>query len=101
MLTSSCPMSLPEPSENLPPGSSFYRKDWVALNRARAKMVRTGDNLANWGLADNAACPCGEQTQTMHHILRGCTLGPSCSSQDPLETNHAAHQWTRWWRDKI
>ena len=86
--------SLPEPSESLPSGSSFCRKDSVALNRARAKMGRTGDNLVKWRQADNAACPCGEQIQTMDHILRGCTLGPSCSNQDLLEANHAALQWT-------
>ncbi|KAK3874154.1 hypothetical protein Pcinc_020885 [Petrolisthes cinctipes] len=43
LLPSDC---IPEPSESLPPGSSFCRKDWVALNRARAKVGRTGDDLA-------------------------------------------------------
>ena len=97
LLPSDC---LPEASESLPPGSSFCRKDWVALNRARAKVGKTGDNLAKWGLAENAACPCGEPIQTMDHILRGCTLGPSYSDQDLLEANHTALQWTQWWRDK-
>ena len=44
-------------------------------------MGRTGDNLAKWGIADDAACPCGGQIQTMDHILRGCTLGPSAPTK--------------------
>ncbi|KAK4303656.1 hypothetical protein Pmani_019433 [Petrolisthes manimaculis] len=79
----------------------WARKDWVALNRARTKVGRTGDNLADGRLSDNAACLCEKQTQTMDHILQGCTLGPSCSNEDLLEANDAALQWTLWWRDKI
>lgn len=93
--------SLPEPSENLPPGSSFSRKDWIALNRARVRVGKTGDNLNKWGLRESTACPCGEQIQTMDHILRGCTLGPICSNQDLLEANHAALRWIQRWRDTI
>ena len=93
--------SLPEPSENLPPGSSFSRRDWIALNRARARVGRTGDNLARWGLSESTACPCGDQRQTMDHILQGCTMGPSCSNQDLLEANHAALRWIQWQRDTI
>ncbi|NEO82313.1 reverse transcriptase domain-containing protein [Moorena sp. SIO4G3] len=88
---------IPEPNENLPPGSTFCRKDWVALNRARSGVGRTGDNLVQWKLTDDAACPCGEELQTMDHILRECTLGPSCSNQDLLEANQTAVQWIQWW----
>ena len=88
--------SLPELSENLPSVSSFSRKDWIALNRARARVGKTGDNLAKWGLIEGTACSCGEQIQTMDHILRRYTLGPSCSNQDLLEANHAALRWIQW-----
>ena len=88
--------SLPPPCETLPTGTSFKRKEWTALNRARAKVGRTNDNLHKWGLADSPACPCGEKTQTMEHILRDCKLGPRCSDQDLLEANHIALQWTQW-----
>ena len=92
---------IPEPNESLPSGSTLCRKDWVALNRARSGVGRTGDNLVQWKLKDDAACPCGEELQTMDHILRECTLGPSCSNQDLLEANQAAVQWIQWWRDTI
>ena len=92
---------LPLPSENLPNGTSFNRKEWVTLNRARAGVGRTNSNLHRWGLADSAACPCGEPIQTMEHILRGCVLGPSCSDQDLQEANERSHQWCQWWSDKL
>ena len=92
---------IPEPSETLPLGSTLDRKDWVALNRARSGVGRTRDNLVRWGLADDTACPCGEEVQTMTHILHECTLGPSCSNQDLMEANQTAMQWIQWWRDSI
>ena len=93
--------SIPKPSEDLSNGASLSRKDWVALNRARAKTGRTGDNLFRWGLAENAQCACGESVQTMDHILRSCPEGPSCSNEDLLEANQPAQDWLLRWRDKI
>ena len=93
--------SIPKPSEDLSNGASLSRKDWVALNRARAKTGRTGDNLFRWGLAENAQCACGESVQTMDHILRSCPEGPSCSNEDLLEANQPARDWLLRWRDKI
>lgn len=92
---------LPPPSENLPNGTSFNRKEWVTLNRARTGVGKTNGNLQRWGLAASAACPCGDPNQTMEHILRGCVLGPSCSNQDLLEANERSLQWCQWWSDKI
>ena len=94
-------VSLPLPSETLPNGTSFNRKEWVTLNRARARVGRTNSNLHRWGLAASPACPCGAPNQTMRHILRDCKQGPSCSDEDLLEANHTALQWTQWWSDKI
>ena len=93
--------SVPPPSETLPNGTSFIRKDWVTLNRARARVGRTNNNLHRWGLAASAACPCGEPDQTMDHILRDCKLGPNCSNKDLLEASNTSLQWTKWWSDKI
>ena len=41
--------ALPNPSEDLPCGFSLSRKKWVTLNRGRAEVGRTGDNLQKWG----------------------------------------------------
>ncbi|KAK3883799.1 hypothetical protein Pcinc_011924 [Petrolisthes cinctipes] len=93
--------TVPPPSESLPNGTSFKRNEWVALNRARAKVGRTQDNLHKWGLVPQPTCPCGEPIQTMDHILRECTLGPHCTDQDLLDANQSASQWCQWWHEKI
>ena len=57
-----------DPKEELPNGTELQRKEWV-LNRARAKVGRTADNLKKWGLSATSMCSCGSQDQTMQHIL--------------------------------
>ncbi|KAK3887092.1 hypothetical protein Pcinc_008779 [Petrolisthes cinctipes] len=93
--------TVPPPSESLPNGTSFKRNEWGALNRARAKVGRTQDNLHKWGLVPQPTCPCEEPIQTMDHILRECTLGPHCTDQDLLDANQSASQWCQWWHEKI
>ena len=93
--------ALPNPSEDLPCGFSLTRKKWVTLNRGRTKVGRTGDNLQRWGYADGAECPCGEEIQTMSHILSSCPLGPICSNIDLRTANNTALQWVEAWCDKI
>ena len=93
--------AIQDPREQLPTGTSLSRRDWVTLNRARAKVGRTGKNLLKWGLADTSECPCGNPVQTMEHILRDCKLGPSCTDTDLLESNTKAKLFIQYWRDKI
>ena len=101
--TDNCPLSeaIQIPCESLPQGTNLCRKDWVTLNRARAKVGRTRDNLHKWGLAPSAECPCGHSIQTMEHILRDCSLGPVCTDLDLFESSQTAMQWIQCWRDKI
>ena len=93
--------AIQDPREQLPTGTSLSRRDWVTLNRARAKVGRTGKKLLKWGLADTSECPCGNPVQTMEHILRDCKLGPSCTDTDLLESNTKAKLFIQYWRDKI
>ena len=93
--------ALPNPDETLPQGSNLSRKDWVTLNRARAKVGKTKDNLHKWRFTTSTECPCGEEIQTMCHILQECQMGPHCSDQDLKEANDTALQWIRFWRDNI
>ncbi|KAI8490923.1 IQ motif-containing GTPase-activating protein 3 [Branchiostoma belcheri] len=85
--------ALPPPSETLPPGTDLRRRDWVALNRARAKVARTGDNLARWGKSTSTTCSCGEDPQTIQHLMHDCRLGPTCTDTDLQEANEAARNW--------
>ena len=89
------------PAEELPSGTRLPRSQWVALNRARAKVGRTGSNLHRWGLAPSSRCMCGSPNQTMEHILSGCELGPTCSDMDLRACNSDAQEWTQYWCDKI
>ena len=93
--------AMPEPSENLPPGTHLPRRLWVALNRARSKVAKTGDNMVRWGLSDNASCECGEAIQTLDHLLRHCPAGPRCTEQDLRDANASAHCWLERWSDKL
>ena len=95
------PATIPPPSEDLPEGSMLGRKEWAALNRARAGVGRTGKNMFKWGLQASAACDCGEHEQSMKHILKDCPLSPPVSDDDLLTANTAALDWIDVWRDKI
>ena len=101
--TDRCPPNeaIQSPRESLPNGTNLNRRDWVTLNRARARVGRTGDNLQKWGLAPSAECPCGHPSQTMKHILRECPLTPICTDLDLFNPNETTLQWIQCWRDKI
>ena len=96
-----CNNALQSPTEQLPRGTALKRKDWVTLNRARAKVGRTGKNLHRWGLKPSSECSCGHESQTMEHILEDCELGPAISDSDLLECSDAALEWIQIWRDTI
>ena len=74
---------------------------WLTLNRGRAKVGKTGDNLQKWGYTASAECPSGETPQTMDHILHGCPLGPTCTDIDLKAANEIATLWIDKWCDKI
>ena len=89
------------PTEELPSGTDLPRKEWVALNRARCKVGRTGSNLLKWDLSDTSECPCGNPRQTMQHILHDCSLGPHCTDSDLFECNDAARDFIGHWNETI
>ena len=93
--------ALPEISESLPSGTDLPRQEWVALNRARAKVAKTGDNLVRWDIEPSAECPCGDPNQTLHHLQHECPLGPRVSDEDLKEANDTARRWIERWRDKL
>ena len=93
--------ALPEPKECLPLGWNLPRREWVTLNRARAKVAKTRDNLVKWGFVRNADCPCGTAVQTIAHILTDCPLGVTCSDEDLRDASGTARQWIKLWGDTI
>ena len=93
--------AIQDPREQLPSGTYLPRRDWVALNRARAKVGRTRSNLQKWRLATTSECRCGNPSQTMEHIIQDCELGPPCTDKDLQDCNIAAQNFIQYWRDKI
>ena len=98
---SQCSDAIQEPNEQLPRGTNLPRKDWVTLNRGRAKVGKTGKNLQRWGLQQTSECPCGHPQQTMEHILESCELGPRVTDTDLLECSDKALEWIQSWRDML
>ena len=93
--------ALPEPKERLPLGWNLLRKEWVTLNRARAKVAKTRDNLLKWGFVQDADCPCGAAVQTIAHILTDCPLSVTCSDTDLRDASSTARQLISRWSDTI
>jgi len=52
------------PREEITTGIDFLRKDWVSLNRVRAKVGKTASSLHKWNSAPTSECTCGEPKQT-------------------------------------
>ena len=50
------------------------RKQRTTLNRLPTGVGRYRSSMKKWGLADSAACECGEPEQTADHIINSCPL---------------------------
>ena len=64
---------VPDPGEGVK-GEELCRKHWTTLNRLRTRVGRYKASMKKWGLADSAACKCGEPEQTADHITNSCPL---------------------------
>lgn len=60
-----------DPNERLP-GFELNRKDWLQLNRVRSNHGRCKSLLHKWDPGISPACDCGNQMQTIHHIVNDC-----------------------------
>ena len=45
-------------------GEDLRQKHWTTLNRLRTGVGRYRASMKKWGLADSAACECGEEVGT-------------------------------------
>ena len=55
-------------------GEDLPRRQWTLLNRLRSGVGCFKSAMKKWGLADSAACECGEHEQTAEHIINTCPL---------------------------
>ena len=90
-----------DPSEGIADGAQLPRRDWCVLNRARVGVARTGDNLVKFDYKTDQSCECGENNQTIDHVLHSCPLSPNLDNSDLVTINEKTTQWLAVWRDKI
>ena len=56
-----------DPGEGIQ-GEDLCREHWTTLNRLRTGVGCYSSPMKKWGLADNAACECGEAEHMADHI---------------------------------
>ncbi|CAG9134999.1 unnamed protein product [Plutella xylostella] len=88
-----------QPAKELPAGGGEEWSVWKTLNRLRAGVARTKDNLRRWDmLPANAStlCRCGS-LQTTSHLIE-CPNAPKCSQGDLMKANDLAIRVAKHWR---
>ena len=63
-----------DPGDGTIGGDDLPRRQWTTLNRLRTGVGRFKTSMKTWGLADSAACECGDPEQTAVHIITICPL---------------------------
>ena len=74
-------------------GEELSRKHWTTLNRLRTGVGRYRASMKKWGLADSAACECGEPEQTADHIINSCPLHRPPSEAGLSEVGPLTRAW--------
>ena len=69
------------------------RKHGTTLNRLRTGVGRYKASTKKWGLADSAACECGEPEQTAYHIINSCPLHRPPSEAGIFEVGPLTRAW--------
>ena len=83
---------VPDPGEGVN-GEELSRKHWTTLNRLRTGVGRYKASMKKWGLADSAACECGEPEQTADHIINSCSLHRPPSEDGLFEVGPLTRAW--------
>ena len=83
---------VPDPGEGVK-GEELSRKHWTTLNRLRTGVGRYKASMKKWGLADSAACECGEPEQTADHIINSCPLHRPPSEDGLFEVGPLTRAW--------
>ena len=74
-------------------GEELSRKHWTTLNRLRTGVGRNRASMKKWGLADSAACECGDPEQTADHIINSCPLHRPPSEAGLVEVGPLTRAW--------
>ena len=74
-------------------GKYVSRKHWTTLNRLRTGVGRYKAPMKKWGLANSAACECGEPEQIDDHIINSCPLHRPPSEAGIFEVGPLTRAW--------
>ena len=55
-------------------GMELPRHEWSVLNRLRTGNGRCADMMFKWRLQNSPACDCGNDRQTINHIIKECQI---------------------------
>jgi len=77
-------------------GMHLPRKEWTLLNRFRTDVGRCNYWKFKWGQAPDESCDCGEERQTMTHIVNDCPLRALPGGLERLhKADEAVLDWLR------
>ena len=89
-------------NNNLGPGSEAPWLHWKCLNKLRIAMGRCKSNRLKWKYSDaDTIYDCGEQTQTMDHLLKCPMLSQECTTEDLMEYNESAKECIFQWMNNV
>lgn len=89
------------PAECLPAGHNLDWTTWKSLNRLRAGVGKTKDNLAKWGyLQEPPLCECGE-VQTTKHLWQCSCCPVSCSEEELFKAKENGIAVARFWAKTV
>ena len=74
-------------------GEELPRRQLTLLNRLRTGVGRYKASMRKWGLADGAACECGEPEQTADHIITTCPLYKPPSEAGLFDVGPETRAW--------
>ena len=65
-------------------------------------MGRCKSNMLKWKYSDaDTTCDCGEQTQTMGHLLKCPMLPQECTTEDLMEYNETVKVCVFQWMSNV
>ena len=71
-------------------------------NILRTGMGRCQSSVPKWKYSDaDTKCDCGEQTQTMDHLLKCPMLPQECTNEDLMAYNETANEGVLQWMNNV
>ena len=91
-----------QPTESLPPGANEMWMNWKCLNRLRTGVGRCKETMHKWGYTvGSTLCDCGQEPQTMQHMLRYPLLDEACTINDLAQNTQRAQKCVQQWKDVV